>query len=450
MAEDAINILNESKPVVNNKVELLRPLERTVGQFDSLVGWPFTDQGAGNDKDGLPCSGADGDYTDIDKEFLENFKKIHHLGTDQLDSFVNDLTTRGQDLDPESLLYYIRQLYNGPLANAQSLRAVAGKKNFKNAPDIMGVVGDHGAVAGAVKIDIARPNSSAPQVLPPDEVNTEGINQLNVTLLPFNPLNASPLTYNKCPKFIQDLLFTNTATVQEVFNSGVQQLRTYDNTLPQIDKFNNYRIENEQATFVRDPNNPQEGKLNADHDPGNPDVPPGWGTEEGDLGNDKGLYAELRALKPAGQNHRAHGNIGVKDVEFFNTLGSVGPAILASVDSFLGREDWELCVFKKTINYFDPVKNTATSKNESISRVLEYIVRKFDDDGEQVTTENVSKETDLFGNAFTSEERMAFELKVPDHKGQGQDGTFKLYTVEGQLGSGKDPKRDKLVTPCKA
>ena len=113
------------------------------------------------------------------------------------------------------------------------------------------------------------------------------------------------------------------------------------------------------------------------------------------------------------------------------------------------RDDWELCVFKKTINYFNPKKNTAVSENESISRALEYMTREFDDDGkETISTEKVPKETDLFGNAFTSEERMAFKLKVPDHKGQGQDGTFKLYTVEGQLGSGKDPELDPIVEGC--
>ena len=41
MAIDAINILQDSNPIVNKKVELLRPLEKTVGQFDALIGWPF-------------------------------------------------------------------------------------------------------------------------------------------------------------------------------------------------------------------------------------------------------------------------------------------------------------------------------------------------------------------------------------------------------------------------
>ena len=74
------------------------------------------------------------------------------------------------------------------------------------------------------------------------------------------------------------------------------------------------------------------------------------------------------------------------------------------------------------------------------------MVRTFDAAGkETIETKTVFKETDLFGNAFVSDERMEFALKIPDHKGPGADGEFKLYTVQGQLGSGKDPKTVPIV-----
>tara|TARA_R110002020_G_scaffold128011_1_gene287022 strand:- start:808 stop:2133 length:1326 start_codon:yes stop_codon:yes gene_type:complete len=441
MAKDAIDILQQSQPVVNNKVELLRPLERTVGQFDKLIAYPYTG-GLEPNKDNLPCSEADDEYTEKDKTFLEQFKKIYHLGSGQLEQFIDNLSDNGQDIDPESLLYYIDQLKNGPLGDAEELEKARTKPNFKNAPDIMGAVGDHGFLFlrndGTVGTGLARPNSSAPNTIDEkfDLPNPVGR---------YAPLNASPLTYNKCPEFIKELLIENTANVRTVFNASVQQLGAHDNTLPQIDKYPNYRTANEIITFIKDPANPQKGQLEpGQHIPQRPAVPPGWN------GQGEGLYSELAVgLEHDGQNHRTHGNIGVKDVEFFNTLGKVGPSILDAVDEFLERDDWELCVFKKTINYFNPKKNTAVSENESISRALEYMTREFDDDGkETISTEKVPKETDLFGNAFTSEERMAFKLKVPDHKGQGQDGTFKLYTVEGQLGSGKDPELDPIVEGC--
>ena len=51
---------------------------------------------------------------------------------------------------------------------------------------------------------------------------------------------------------------------------------------------------------------------------------------------------------------------------------------------------------------------------------------------EKFKKEKTAKETDLFGNAFNTEERMKFALKT-------DKGQFKLYTVDGQLGSGKNP-----------
>tara|TARA_R100001594_G_scaffold14326_5_gene30436 strand:- start:1129 stop:2454 length:1326 start_codon:yes stop_codon:yes gene_type:complete len=441
MAIDAINILQDSNPIVNKKVELLRPLEKTVGQFDALIGWPFQDQpGKGNSKDPakLPCSGADDQYTDADKNFLEDFKKIFHLGSDQADTFITNLSDSGDDLDPESVLYYVNQLLNGPFAPLANAARGEGRANFKEAPDIMGVIGDHSITLGILRGE-ARPNSSAP---------VGGS---------WAPTNAAALTYNKCPEFIKTLLGENTANVQGIYNSSSQALRVGEIIMPQIDKLVQYRVSNENVVFVRDPADPQAGRLQPDaHVVEDPEAPPGWGTEDGDgLLQYFGLYPELRVLQHDGQNHRTHGNIGVKDVEFYNTLIRVGPEILSAVDDFIGRDDWNLCVFRKSINYFNPNKNKAVSENQAISRVLEYIVREFgvadrENTGEEtITTETTFKETDLFGNAFVSDERMKFELKIPDHKGQGDDATFKLYTVEGQLGSGKgEPDPQSIINEC--
>jgi len=433
MAEDAINRLQDSQPVVNKKVELLRALERTVGQFNELIGWPFDDQNP-LQKDGLPCSGADGEYTDLDKNFLQDFKKIFHLGSAHLERFINNLIASGEELDPESLLYYIDQLFNGPFGDIAAGLA-RDQKNFKNAPDIMGVMGDHGITLGLQR-GVARPNSSVP---------VGG---------GWPATNAAALTHNKCPEFIKALLMSNTGNVQGVYNNSSQQLRMGEIEMPQIDKFIQYRLTNENVTFIRNAGDPKTGQLNGQHvPPPEPKIPPGWGTEEGEaVDTDLGLYNELRALRHDGQNHRTHGNIGVKDVEFYNTLATIGPQILDAVEEFLEEADWNLCMFKKSINYFNPTKNTAISENESVSRTLEYMVRAFADDNEKepgketVEVKKISKETDLFGNAFVSDDRMAFELKIPDHKGPGEDGTFKLYTVEGQLGSGKgDPNSESII-----
>ena len=227
--------------------------------------------------------------------------------------------------------------------------------------------------------DFARPNSSAPVHAP---INA-----------PF-PTNCAAVTYNKCPDFIQELLEENSQNVQNVFKGVTDTLVSVDNTLPQIDKKNARR------------------KL---------------------------------AENGIGHNHQryAHGNVNVKDIETYVRLkDETFEPVMASVEKFLGEEAWKLCVFKKVINYFDPDQNKAQSKNETISRALEYIVKEFKKakngvEEEKFRKEKTAKETDLFGNAFNTEERMKFALKT-------DKGDFKLYTVDGQLGSGKNPAADKL------
>ena len=41
MAVDAILRLRDAEPIIDNKAELLRALERTASQFDELIGYPF-------------------------------------------------------------------------------------------------------------------------------------------------------------------------------------------------------------------------------------------------------------------------------------------------------------------------------------------------------------------------------------------------------------------------
>jgi len=392
----------ESDPI-KKKAELLRPLERTVDQFDDLIDWPYPGEGstpkgegvylddpdaaegtAGRigdsgkfepEQKGLPCSKADGEYTDKDKEFMESFKKIYHLGLNQLQEFISKITTESKDISEDTILYYMYLLLNGPLGG-EVVKLTKGQPGWKFAPDIMGANGNE--PTGPV-----RTNSSSP--------NIPGIAGAGI-----GPLNAGVDTYRKCPRFIRKLLLHNTINVQGVYTSNFQQLVWWDNTLPQIDKKINERVQDEAG---------------------------------------------------AGHNKKPHGNIGVKDVEFFHIILEVYQAIFDKVEEFLGEEDFRLYVFKKTINYFNPEKNQAESENETILRILNYITRTYDDTTEgagkeEISTKEQLMETDLFGNTFDSIERREFELGTAK-------GKFKLYTVKGQLGSGKDPKVEDLIKGCK-
>ena len=56
---------------ITKKVELLRALLRTKDQFDELID-----------------TGANDEFTDKDKEFMEEFKKIFYSGLEQLEKFI--------------------------------------------------------------------------------------------------------------------------------------------------------------------------------------------------------------------------------------------------------------------------------------------------------------------------------------------------------------------------
>ena len=92
--------------VIDNKVEILRCLERTKEQFE--VQYQKNCEGENNRKFS--------EYSDADKEFMEEYKKVYELGITQLQSFVNKLDEEGGEIDDYSLLYYITQLSNGPYA----------------------------------------------------------------------------------------------------------------------------------------------------------------------------------------------------------------------------------------------------------------------------------------------------------------------------------------------
>ena len=66
-------------PRINNKVEILRSLERTKEQFE--VQYQQNCDGTRN--------GAYGEFSDTDKELMESFKKVYQLGITQLqDSYT--------------------------------------------------------------------------------------------------------------------------------------------------------------------------------------------------------------------------------------------------------------------------------------------------------------------------------------------------------------------------
>lgn len=175
---------------MRNKVEILRAIEFTVEDLDNIINLDDID-----------------DFSDKDKEFVEEFKKIYELGLTQLERFINKLDEEGEDLDEYSIQYYVRCLLNGPLGNYA--RELSEDKNyFVETPDIMGILGNN---------LFSTQNST---VLPGYEYS----------------LGTSVEIFNKIPGFIQDSLSNSMEQTESLFRNNLFSSTIIDNTLPIIDK----------------------------------------------------------------------------------------------------------------------------------------------------------------------------------------------------------------------
>lgn len=159
-------------------------------------------------------------FSDLEIEFMIEFKKIYELGTEQLYSFIDKLDKEGKDLDPYTIEYYVDALYNGPLAS-YTKEYSKGKLYFLETPDTMGKNGNR---------------SKAPPNVPLYQ-NTE------------YPQGCTVDIYNKCPKFIQENILNSVKQVEEVFRSGTRHSMIHDNTLPIISKVPQLRYENEPLGY---------------------------------------------------------------------------------------------------------------------------------------------------------------------------------------------------------
>mgnify|MGYP003114759947 FL=1 len=193
------------EPEINKRVEILRSLLRTKEQFDELF-----------DEELVKA------FSDKDKEFMEEFKKIYHIGVSQLEKFINKIDEEGNEISIESIQYYKSLLFTGPLAaNAISLARPPeeAKKFFKINSDIFGTNGN-----------LARSDTTVPLFKDGGEA-----------------FNNSLVTSNKSTAFINGLINIATKKTAEVVNETSLHLTDIDNTLPFIDKKQPERKQKEQV-----------------------------------------------------------------------------------------------------------------------------------------------------------------------------------------------------------
>lgn len=185
---------------ITKKVELLRALLRTKDQFDELID-----------------TGANDEFTDKDKEFMEEFKRIYYSGLEQLEKFINKIDEEGKEISIESIEYYKSLLFNGPLAgNALQLAKPNGdaKNFFKDTTDDLGTNGNTVADNNTIPI-------------------------WSTELVAFN--NTVTIN-NKSTEFINNLI--SKASKQTAITTRItsEYLYNTDNTKPFIDKRQSERV----------------------------------------------------------------------------------------------------------------------------------------------------------------------------------------------------------------
>lgn len=153
-----------------------------------------------------------GNFSSVDLLLMENFKKIYHLGVDQLDYFINLLDKIGDQIDtsdPYTIIYYMDQLRSGPLAQyvpaaLKKTPIALGTKYWTTAPDVIGVM--------------KYLNRSAVQT-PVDELKTAEITEMNLLLV------------NKCPQYIVDQYRKVSQLTNSTYFKGIDDSLSLDNKL---------------------------------------------------------------------------------------------------------------------------------------------------------------------------------------------------------------------------
>tara|TARA_R100001129_G_scaffold111005_2_gene76167 strand:+ start:2039 stop:3331 length:1293 start_codon:yes stop_codon:yes gene_type:complete len=196
----------------NDKSEILRSLFVTRKQFENLIERDCDGNLSG------PILGHNFDEHELD--FMESFLKTFELGLSQLEDFMRKLNSvQGLlQLDECSILYYLRQILNGPFACA--------------AVDITNLIGGN--------LNLLQSTNNA--------IGTLGNavrSNISTTVYGLEPVNAALDLYNHLPPKMQENIDNGIKSATNVFNynqeGGVYQY----NTLPYIDKLPKERVNSE-------------------------------------------------------------------------------------------------------------------------------------------------------------------------------------------------------------
>ena len=333
---------------------------------------------------------AEGEIKDIDLQIMGEFKRVYTLGYNQLLKFIEDLdkaspTGKEKGKAEEKVLDVYSVIYYVDCLlrgpYAQTIMAIG--EDAGELPDVFNPAPD---IMGVNASPPGNSNSSTP-VFAGVAADLPGV------------------TLGKSPSILVKLLQAGKGSAQGVFNSNIASAVYTDNTIlwgdGGIDKENELRLKQE----------PEKGRSK---------------------------------LNPA------HGNHMVKDREKIDLVKDAVEGINKSIEEFLGEKTYQIFLFNRGVNYFNRKINKAESVNASIGRNFDFMLQKFEDkedceaDGvgqEILKLQETTVDADMFGQPFDSIRRREFELRTSNNDGES---VFKLYTVQGQLGSGDEPESDPM------
>ena len=184
---------------MRNKIEILRAVCFTKDDVKTYSNLPF-------------------EFKNIEIEFMEEFKKVYELGLNQLERFIIKLDNEGNQLEPQDIQYYIKQLSNGPYSS-YAAELGRGKKYFTPTTDNIGILRNNEITGSSTSLYI---DDKYPIEIPTDILN-------------------------KTPLSIQNMIKVSTETVEVLFRSSLFTSIAYDNTLPIVDKKNQTRYAQERS-----------------------------------------------------------------------------------------------------------------------------------------------------------------------------------------------------------
>lgn len=183
---------------MNNKVETLRAICYTASDMETITNLGDS-------------------FSELEIDFMVQFKMIYELGLDQLEIFINKLDEEGEDLDTYTIEYYVTSLLNGPLG-LQTRELAKDKKYF--------LVGHEDSIGTLGNVTRSAQNNTL--------YETIGY-----------PLGSSVDTYNKLPNFAQTTLTDSIKLTEDIFRGSLKSSSEVDNTLPIVDKLPQLRYEEE-------------------------------------------------------------------------------------------------------------------------------------------------------------------------------------------------------------